>query len=318
MSGSKRIAIGALLLLVGFVLVIAGSIVDSIPALGVGSLLFFLGIASVLWGAYASMVSWWRSRTQGSPPVALLGPYTSPPAYPYLPPPPPVTPARQQPQSPPAVPQMPATALPGRALGADGYAVDYVEKGAKKRALFKSYESALSFRQVAVSAIGLYRVTPRGDVPIADAPLARPTPAIPPVARRVTFTVDRAPEFLRVAEFIDQYRPSRRFDRELFLQIELAEALRGKFGREAVKTELPIPGGGRVDIEVCGVGVELKIAASTQALRDLPSQLESYREHYGPNLIAVVFDDTGDSKAVAASRDTTRELGVRLAVIRHR
>ena len=103
MSGSKRIAIGALLLLVGFVLVIAGSIVDSIPALGVGSL-FFLGIASVLWGAYASMVSWWRSRTPGSPPVALLGPYTSPPAYPYLPPPPPVTTARQQPQSPRAIP----------------------------------------------------------------------------------------------------------------------------------------------------------------------------------------------------------------------
>ena len=103
---------------------------------------------------------------------------------------------------------------------------------------------------------------PEGRCPIADAPLARPTPAIPPVARRVTFTVDRAPEFLRVAEFIDQYRPSRRFDRELFLQIELAEALRGKFGREAVKTELPIPGGGRVDIEVCGVGDGLKIAAS--------------------------------------------------------
>ena len=286
MSGSKRISIGALLILIGFVLVITGGFVGSLPVLGVGSLLFIGGIAGVLWGAFASVASWWQCRARSSPQIARAGSNFTTMAYPF-PYPPPVPPPHNSiqhwSQAPSAVNQMPASVAP---------------------------------KQVPVS--GVYGVTPQVNDRIVEPPKPRVNTANSPFDRPVGIAVERTPDFFRVAEFIDQYRPSRRFDRELFLQIELAEALRGKFGREAVKTELPIPGGGRIDIEVSGVGVELKIAASAQALRDLPSQLASYREHYGPNLIAVVFDDTGDTNAITLTREATRNLGVRLTVIRHR
>jgi hypothetical protein len=362
MAGLKRMALGAFFFFLGTGIV--GALETNSDAVALGALVFLLGVALILWGAGASLSSWWsRSRHPARgplnrvqrplatspplpafadppsyppahpapPPPPYVAPFPSPPAYAAPPPPihvapsPPPPQFRIQPAVPPNLGMQPQGTAPlsGAAfpVGPDAveeYVVEYEERGIFRRTSFATLETADKFHRALVSPRGMFRVTPQGKVPILVVSRSSVPASQSAGSGQAKVEVPRAPEFLRVAEFIDQYRPSRRFDRELFLQIELAEALRGKFGREAVTTEVTIPGGGRVDIEVCGVGVELKVAASTAALATLPSQLENYRDHYGPNLIAVVFDDTGDSGAVVTAKEATRRMGVRLTVIRHR
>jgi hypothetical protein len=71
-----------------------------------------------------------------------------------------------------------------------------------------------------------------------------------------------------------------------------------------------------VDIDVAGVGIELKVAASVQALQDLPDQLDRYRAFYGPNLIAVIFDDTGGFSELDQVTKRLTQMGFRFFVKR--
>jgi hypothetical protein len=316
MAGTKRVLLGALLFVSGVVLVVAGAVAMNLAVVAVGGLLVLGGVGVIIWGAVAGLVAWWRTWRRGEldqtrtppPPPSFPHPHGSP------------SPSTSPSGSPlfaegtPTLLSSPRSEAPETGARPEPYVVDYVERGSNRRATFSTLDSASEFYQVNSSAFGLFRVTPQGDIPVV---VPTQTPASPPQSTPVVSIrpqVARVPEFLRVAEFIDDFRPSRRFDRELLFQIELAEALRGQFGREAVKTELPIPGGGRVDIEVCNVGIELKLAASVQALQTLPGQLEVYRTHYGPNLIAMVFDDTGDSRALARTRDAVQAMGIRITV----
>lgn len=325
MAGFERIVLlGAFLVLASFVLAIVASVERSVGLTIAVGLVFLCGIAVVLWGAIVGLPQWWRLRRHGPPAPPLDLPAVPPSAYIYTGPHPQVHP-RPPPSAPPLLTsssrsrQSLASAKPAVTSAVTSpptpnsgslsetpldYAVDYLDNGVKKRATFKTLEAARDFQQVTMSPLGLF-------------PIPRADPPPPSLQQPVRSPITRTHEFVRVAEFLDQYRPSRRFDRELYFQIELAEALRGRFGREVVQTEVPIPGGGRVDIEVLGVGVELKIAGSTQATRDLPAQLKTYQDHYGPNLVAVVFDDVRDQTLLTSVRDDLRDMGVRMVVVRH-
>ncbi|MGA7922849.1 MAG: hypothetical protein WCA77_02600, partial [Thermoplasmata archaeon] len=100
------------------------------------------------------------------------------------------------------------------------------------------------------------------------------------------------PQLQLVQEFIESYRPSRRFANEQAYEIEMAQAARAKFGDEAVKTQVTIFGG-RIDIEVLGIGIEIKVPNSRSQLQTLLGQVQIYRNSYGPNLMVVIFQDLG-------------------------
>jgi len=156
--------------------------------------------------------------------------------------------------------------------------------------------------------------------PTADAGLApsNPVSGVVPNAEAAAQALERIPTkpaLLPLSNFLSEFEPSRRYENERHLNIELAQALRDRFGREAVQVELPIPEG-RVDIEVLGVCVELKIAASTGSLQGLPEQLDRYVAHYGPNVIAFIFDDTRNSETLRQVVASLRSKGIRVYVKR--
>jgi len=132
-------------------------------------------------------------------------------------------------------------------------------------------------------------------------------PATPPVPR------PRVPQFARLSIFLERYRPSDRFGREREYEIELAQALRNEFGRLNVQRQVPIPQG-TVDIQVCGIGIELKIAGSAGSVQRLPDQVAGYQQHYGPNLMVVVFDDTGDADGMASLKRRLSTQGIQVFV----
>lgn len=134
-------------------------------------------------------------------------------------------------------------------------------------------------------------------VPVDQTP-ALPAAAIPMVAL-----------FPEVEGFVRRFQPSRRFGREREYQIALEQALCDRFPLATVQPERTLPGGDRVDIDLGGVGIELKVAASVQALQGLPEQLGRYRTFYGPNLIAVIFDDTGGFHELSQVTNRLTEMG---------
>lgn len=106
--------------------------------------------------------------------------------------------------------------------------------------------------------------------------------------------------------------PSARFDDELNYEIELAAQLRNKFGNEAVKRQWNVPGG-RIDIQVMGVGLELKVPNKAQ-LHRLIGQSIGYLKHYGPNFIVVIFRDRTTSQDIIASSNDLQNLGIKVIV----
>jgi hypothetical protein len=143
-----------------------------------------------------------------------------------------------------------------------------------------------------------------------------PRPSIPSPAYRssipgVSVRHIPDPHLSDVSSFLADYRPSERFGREGEFGVELAQAFRGRFGNEHVVRQVPV-GGGRIDIQIFGVGVELKIAGSPGSLLRLTDQVEAYREHYGPNLIVVILDDTGGGEQVSSLRRFLSSQNVRV------
>jgi hypothetical protein len=113
-------------------------------------------------------------------------------------------------------------------------------------------------------------------------------------------------------EFIDNWGPSQRFKDERLYQVELAGDLRHRFPGGDVKTEVNVAGG-RIDVEVMGVGVELKVPSKAQ-LQRLVGQARMYRKHYGPNLVLVIFNDFAKVQDINEFRNDLVELGIRVFV----
>jgi len=117
-----------------------------------------------------------------------------------------------------------------------------------------------------------------------------------------------------VTEFLERYRPSQRFRNEQAYEIELAQAMRHYFGEENVKTQASIVGG-RVDIEVLGIGVEIKVPSSRSQLQTLLGQVSSvYRNFYGPNVAVVVFNDFAKVQDVNEFSNILRGRGIQVFV----
>jgi hypothetical protein len=239
-TGSRRIAVGGFLLLIGVGLVVGGALVGNVTEIGFGGLLFLAGLGAVLWGAVAGAAEWWESwrhrpsRASTYPRAAPIVP-TNYPAARAPPPPPP--------------PSRPLVAVPKR---------------------------------IPSSTIDTPRLAHKSD-----------------------------PQLTAVSSFLAQYRPSERFGREGEFEVELAQALRGRFGNAHVLRQVPV-GEGRIDIQVFGIGLELKIAGSSGSLLRLTDQVADYRDHYGPNLIVVILDDTGGNEQVSNLRRFLASQGVQV------
>lgn len=298
MSGGNRIVSGLVLLLVGGAL--------SFTYLYLGDALFYVGLGLVVWGA----VSYFRARQavqDAAAQQALQGYIQAQEASAALrrqtwnlPPPPP-------PPPPVATPAPLQRGQPTRA--AISYVVRYQEGGAEKSASFATFNPAHQFYQHASFASrSLLRVAPNGqETLLAPPPVS--TTSVPMTAARPP----RAPQYDRLADFLDRYAPSDRFAREREFEIELAQALRNEFGRLHVQRQVPIPQG-IIDIQVSGIGIELKIAGTPGSVQRLPGQLTGYREHYGPNLMVVVIDDTGDEEGMLELRRSLESQGTRVFV----
>lgn len=112
-----------------------------------------------------------------------------------------------------------------------------------------------------------------------------------------------------LSEFFDTYRPSARFKNEMAYEVEVAAMLRAKFGEENVRTQVSIYGG-RIDLEVMGVGIELKVPATRGNLQTLLGQVATYANFYGPNLIVVIMGDLARVQDVNEFAGILRQRGI--------
>jgi hypothetical protein len=143
--------------------------------------------------------------------------------------------------------------------------------------------------------------------PPLEFPETPPTTLIPePVAPQIA-------QLQMVAEFIESYHPSQRFRNEQSYEIEVAQAMRHHFGSENVKTQANIPGG-RIDIEVLGIGVEIKVPISRGQLQTLLGQVSIYRNYYGSNVVVLIFNDFTKFQDVNEFANLLRGRGIQVFV----
>lgn len=147
--------------------------------------------------------------------------------------------------------------------------------------------------------------TPPGDVKPAKEskpPLGPTTPTVassksPPLVA-----------FEEVVHYLDQYRFISRYREEAFYEVELAGALRERFG--TVVRQNPVPVAGKrlaIDLDVGGVGIEIKANVTTdKPLRDALAQLADYRQHYGEKLVFLLIGTHG----LDARKQDIRQTGV--------
>ncbi len=140
------------------------------------------------------------------------------------------------------------------------------------------------------------------EFPEVPSPNLIPEPAAPQIA-----------QLQMVSEFLENYRPSQRFRNEQAYEIEVAQAMRHHFGSENVKTQANIPGG-RIDIEVLGIGVEIKVPNSRGQLQTLLGQTSIYRNYYGANLVILVFNDLAKYQDVNEFANILRGRGIQVFV----
>lgn len=118
-------------------------------------------------------------------------------------------------------------------------------------------------------------------------------------------------ELKQLMDFLDHWRPSKRFRLEQAYEIELAAELRSRFGQENVKTQVSIYRG-RIDIEALGIGIEIKMPETRSHLQTLLGQIWVYEQTYGPNLIVVIFHDFAKVQDVVEFRNALESHGVRV------
>lgn len=116
-----------------------------------------------------------------------------------------------------------------------------------------------------------------------------------------------------VISVLERYCPSQRFRDEKKYEIEVAQAMRHYFQPDNVKTQANIPNG-RIDIEVMGVGVEIKVPASRSALHTLLGQVQIYRNYYGTNVVVLIFNDLAKSQDINEYCNILRGQGVSVIV----
>jgi hypothetical protein len=119
---------------------------------------------------------------------------------------------------------------------------------------------------------------------ISASPLPTPVVPLPPPVP----SIPACPEFDGVVRFIEDWEPTKPHETEEGYQLDLEIRLRTAFGEDRVKTQLHVLGG-RIDLDVMGIGIELKVPTNMNMLRSLIGQARMYRRHYGPNLVLVIM-----------------------------
>jgi len=138
-------------------------------------------------------------------------------------------------------------------------------------------------------------------------------PEVPPPGLIPEPVAPQIAQLQMVAEFLESFRPSQRFRSEQAYEIEVAQSMRHRFGDANVKTQANIPGG-RIDIEVLGIGVELKVPTSRSQLQTLLGQVSIYRNYYGANLVVIVFNDLAKYQDVNEFANILRGRGIQVFV----
>jgi hypothetical protein len=120
--------------------------------------------------------------------------------------------------------------------------------------------------------------------PIATTPTLAPTRSSPQVA------------FEEVVGYLEQYRFISRYQQETLYEVELAGALRERFG--TVMRQFPVPKSQTdtnerpkiIDLDVGGTGIEVKFAIKKQAeWSALEEQVALYKPHYGERLVVLLI-----------------------------
>src|SRR6266566_4003704 len=138
-------------------------------------------------------------------------------------------------------------------------------------------------------------------------------PEVPPPGLIPEPVAPQIAQLQMVSEFLEKYQPSQRFRNEQSYEIEVAQSMRHHFGNENVKTQANIPGG-RIDIEVLGIGVEIKVPTSRGQLQTLLGQVSIYRNYYGANLVILVFNDLAKYQDVNEFANILRGRGIQVFV----
>jgi hypothetical protein len=140
--------------------------------------------------------------------------------------------------------------------------------------------------------------------------LSQPPPLVP--ESPPALSIPALPALDSIMAFLESWYPAARYDDESKYEIELATQLRHKFGDDSVMTQYNVAGG-RIDIQVMGVGLELKVPSKVQMQR-LIGQSLMYKKHYGPNVVAVIFRDRAKSQDIIAFSNDLRNHGIRVIV----
>lgn len=133
----------------------------------------------------------------------------------------------------------------------------------------------------------------------ATGPLVTPTLA----SQRERTKVD----FDTLVAYLDQYRFISRYSDESSYEIELAGALRERFGTIIRQNPVAVPGRRlTIDLDVGGIGIEIKFNASATTLRNAAQQLVDYKTFYADRLVFVCVATPGQEQY----KNDIRALGV--------
>ena len=178
--------------------------------------------------------------------------------------------------------------------------------GDEKTALIKRIEEVASKQRgprprAAASGTRTEPSRPQGPSPVSAAESAHPPEREdekhpPPREVGVNITVVTQPPgtvqrsgLPEVVAFIESYRFGASWPDEKHYEAELLGALRAKFTVGSVFNQVQVQGGGRVDIEACKVGIEVKVPTTTKHVEELVTQVMKYQRHYEENMIAVII-----------------------------
>lgn len=116
--------------------------------------------------------------------------------------------------------------------------------------------------------------------------------------------------FKEVYGWLSNFQHKKPENREALYEKELDIMASEKFGSKNVRTQVNVTDG-RIDMEICGVGIELKLPKSDNELEIMMKNLRKYKIHYGDNLILVMYFGKGARRDVVhAYLDQVESLGI--------
>jgi hypothetical protein len=150
-------------------------------------------------------------------------------------------------------------------------------------------------------------IQPESEPPKESIPQPAPSTPVP------EYTPPQIDSLRAVMEFLDSYRPDQRYHEEDKYEIELALKLGHRFGVQNVRRQRNVPGG-RIDIEVLGIGVELKLPKTKAQLYSLEGQATGYQRYYGPNLAVLIVNEEMKYTDVNEYVNKLRDRGIQVFV----